>query len=169
VKRSFLILAILATFSACGALPISIALDPANYSFGTTTPTAGNVMYPVSASAFAQSPVNVASVVVRGQASAASIGTPSVIAAIYGRTTDPSKDPNCTSFGALISCPTPSQTKLTNDLTLSSTKTGFEIGGDVIKQAVNSGKVWLGLEVKSGFSANLTLKLSEMIASVTLF
>ena len=69
----------------------------------------------------------------------------------------------------MISCPTTSQTKLSGDLTLQSSKTSFEIGGDVMKQAVNSGKIWLGLEVKSGFSANLTLKLTDMIATVTLF
>lgn len=169
MKRLFLLPTLVVALSACNALPISIAVDPANYSFGATAPTSGSVMYPAAASAFSQSPVNVASVVVRGQASAASIGTPSVTAAIYGRTTDPKNDPNCSSVGVMISCPAASQSKLTGDLTLQSSKTSFEIGGDVMKQAVNSGKVWLGLEVKSGFSANLTLKLTDMIATVTLF
>ena len=169
MKRFLLIPAFSVILSACSALPISIAVDSANYSFGATAPTSGSVMYPTAASNFAQSPVNVTSVVVRGQASAASLGTPSVNAVIYGRTTDPKNDPNCSSFGVMISCPTTSQTKLSGDLTLQSSKTSFEIGGDVMKQAVNSGKIWLGLEVKSGFSANLTLKLTDMIATVTLF
>jgi hypothetical protein len=169
MKRVLSIFAIAAGLSACGVLPISFALDPASYSFGASQPAVGTVVYPAAASGFSQAPVNVASVVVRGQAAIDSLGTPSVTGAIYGRVSDPATDPKCTVYPTFVSCPAASETKLSGDLTLTSAKSGFEIGGDTLKQAVNSGKIWLGLELKSGFSANLTLKLTDMIATVTLF
>lgn len=169
MKRFFLISAIAAGLSACGALPISVALDPASYSFGASQPAVGTVVYPAAASAFSQAPVNVASVTVRGQAAINSLGTTSVTGAIYGRISDPATDPKCTSSPTFVSCPAATETKLSGDLTLTSSKSAFEIGGDTLKQAVNTGKIWLGLELKSGFSANLTLKLTDMVATVTLF
>lgn len=170
MKKLFLIPALIVSLSACGGVPISIGVGSANYDFSTTPPTSGNVLYPASASSFAQSPVNVSSVEVSGQASATTIlGTPTVTAAIYGRTTDPALDKNCSSFGVMFSCPAASQTKLSGDLVLSPIKVNFKLSGETLKTAVNTGKVWFGLEVKAGFSASMTLKLTDMVAVVTLF
>jgi hypothetical protein len=37
-----------------------------------------------------------------------------------------------------------------------------------LKKAINAGTLWLGFEITEGFSANMTVKLSELVADVTI-
>jgi hypothetical protein len=38
-----------------------------------------------------------------------------------------------------------------------------------LKAAITSGKVWIGLQVESGFASNSKVSLSDMVASLAVF
>lgn len=163
------------TLVACGAIPLMVGVDPVNLTLGAIVPTGGQVIYPASASAVLRqnTPISINSVTVTGNASGTNILT-SLKTFVYGRTTDPASDPNCSASGVYYICSASSQTKLSSEIVLSGSAAqtftfGEGAGGNVLRDGVNQNKLWFGLEVTQGASSGMTLRLADMVARVTLF
>ena len=158
---------------ACGALPLRLSLDNLNLTIPLVAYTNGNVIYPKNPSVFNQPPINISSVKLEGRASASNV-LADVNVFLHARTTSPSLDSSCTSYTDFILCPKAGQIKI-NSSALSLISSGakknfaFDDASNVLRDGVNAGKIWVGLEVASGAAANMGLQLSELVASVTIF
>ena len=172
MKRFFILLVGL-VLVACGALPLRLSLDNLNLTIPLVAYTNGNVIYPKNPSVFNQPPINISSVKLEGKANASNVFA-DVNVFLHARTTNPSLDGNCTSYTDFIICPKAGQIKI-NSSALSLASTGakrafaFDDASSVLRDGVNAGKIWVGLEVASGAAANMGLQLSELVASVTIF
>lgn len=160
------------SLTACSGLSVGVNLDSASVTVPAAAPTFGKVIYQKNASNFLSSPVNVSSVSLEGQSSASNV-VATVKAFVYARTSDPSLDPVCTTSGSVVICDASSQTKVSGQLTLnadgSKTPFRFDDPSGALKDGVNKGKIWLGFEVTEGASVGMTLRLTDMVARVTLF
>jgi hypothetical protein len=126
-------------------------------------------------STFSKPTIAFSGVTLRGNSSATVGVTPQTVKLfLYARTTDPQADAtNCASSGSLTLCGTASEAKLNSvAITLPSdgTRTAFEVNdpSGALKNGINAGKLWLGIEVTEGVSFLPTITLSQAIANVTM-
>ena len=171
--KQFSILLFALVLVACGILPLRLSLDNVNLTIPLVAYTNGNVIYPKNPSVFNQPPINISGVKLEGKASASNV-IADVNVFLHARTTNPSLDSNCTVYADFILCPKAGQIKI-NSSVLSIAAAGakrdfaFDDTSGVLRDGVNAGKIWVGLEVSSGAAANMGLQLSELMASVTIF
>jgi hypothetical protein len=171
--KRFFILVLGVALVACGILPLRLSLDNLNLTIPLVAYTNGNVIYPKNPSVFNQPPINISSVKLEGKANANNV-LADVNVFLHARTTNPSLDSNCTVQADFILCPKAGQIKI-NSSALSLASTGskrtfaFDDANGVLRDGVNAGKIWVGLEVASGAAANMGLQLSELLATVTIF
>ena len=182
MKRSFAVwrvalsAVLISGLMACGAIPLMVGVDPVSLNLGALVPTGAQVIYQASASAVLRqnTPISINSVTVTGNASGTNVVS-SLKAFIYGRTTDPASDPNCSASGLYYICSASSQVKLSGEIGLSAGGAaqaftfGGGAGGNILRDGINQNKLWFGLEVTQGASAGMTLRLADMVARVTLF
>ena len=166
-------LALSATLSACSGAPLQVNLDPLEVTVPASLPTLGKVIYPAKAAAFQSSPVSFNTVSLVGNAAATNVFA-NVKANLYARTSDPTTAAGCSQEAGVVICNALDQIKIsTQSLTLASdgSKTGFKLEdkNGVLKAAVTAGRVWIGVEIEAGASLNSKIKLSELVASVTVF
>ena len=159
-------------FSACGLLPLRIGIEEINATIPIAVNTSNSVIYQKNPSTFTPPTLSFSSVKLEGNASATPI-TNEVRMFLYARHTDPSTDASCTSSGTLYFCPNSGQKKInTTVIVLSSGGTkksfAFDDANNALRDAINNGKIWLGIEVTSGAAVGLNLKLSELLSIVTL-
>ena len=170
---STILLAATLTLSACSGAPLQANLDSLEVTVPASLPTFGKVIYPTKAAMFQNSPVSFNSVSLVGNAAATNV-LANVKANLYARTVDPVGVSGCSQEAGVVICNAADQTKITTQsLTLASdgSKTPFKLEdkNGVLKAAVTAGKVWIGIEIESGASINSKIKLSELVASLTVF
>jgi hypothetical protein len=172
MRRILFAISLALSLAACGGLSINVNLDSANVTVPAAVPTLGKVIFPKDPSNFLSSPVNIRSVSLEGQSSASNV-VATVKAFVYARTADPAPDSNCTVSASVVICDAASQTKVSGELTLNAdgSKTPFKIDdpSGVLRDGVNKGKIWLGFEITQGASVGMTLRLTDLVARVTLF
>jgi hypothetical protein len=173
ISNTIFVAAATLALSACAGAPLQVNLDALEVTVPASLPTLGKVIYPAKAAAFQSSPVSFNTVSLVGNAAATNVFA-SVKANLYARTLDPASAAGCSQESGVVICDAPGQTKIsTSSLTLASngSKTAFKLEDKdgVLKAAVTAGKVWIGIEVQEGASINSKLKLSELVASVTVF
>jgi hypothetical protein len=160
--------------SACSGAPIIVPVDPVEFPLPAAFPTLGQVVYPAASASFQKSPVAFSAVSMTGNAAATGVLL-QVKANIYARTTDPS---DCTKVTvnttSVYVCDANTQTKLSSQpitLAVDGSKTVFKLEDNkgVLKEAMTSGKLWVGLEFTEGLAANSNVKFSEMVASLAVF
>ena len=161
------------TLSACSGSPLQANLDSLEVTVPASLPTFGKVIYPAKAAMFQNSPVGFNTVSLVGNAAATNV-LANVKANLYARTSDPVGTAGCSSESGVVICNAADQTKISpQSLTLASdgSKTAFKLEDKdgVLKAAVTAGKVWIGIEIQEGASINSKVKLSELVASLTVF
>jgi hypothetical protein len=166
-------LALSASLSACSGSTLQANLDPLEVTVPASLPTLGKVIYPAKAAMFQNSPVSFNTVSLVGNAAATNVFA-SVKANLYARTSDPATAAGCSQEAGVVICNAADQTKISpQSLTLASdgSKTAFKLEDKdgVLKAAVTAGKVWIGIEIESGAGLNSKVKLSELVASLTVF
>ncbi len=159
--------------SACSGSPFQANLDSLEVTVPASLPTFGKVIYPAKAAMFQNSPVGFNTVSLVGNAAATNV-LANVKANLYARTSDPVGTAGCSSESGVVICNAADQTKISpQSLTLASdgSKTAFKLEdkNGVLKAAVTAGKVWIGIEIQEGASINSKVKLSELVASLTVF
>jgi hypothetical protein len=170
---SSLIFATLA-LSACSTAPITVPVDPVEFPLPAAFPTLGQVVYPAVSASFQKSPVGFGAVSLTGNAAATGVVF-QVKANIFARTTDPSDCTKVTvSTTSVYVCDASTQTKVSSQpitLAVDGSKTAFKLEDNkgVLKEAMTSGKLWVGLEFTEGLAANSKVKFSEMVASLAVF
>jgi hypothetical protein len=169
-------LILLATFalSACSTAPVTVPVDPVEFPLPAAFPTLGQVVYPAASASFQKSPVGFSTVSLTGNAAATGVLL-QVKANIFARSTEPS---DCTKVTvnttSVYVCAASTQTKVSSQsitLAVDGSKTAFKLEDNkgVLKEAMTSGKLWVGLEFTEGLAANSNVKFSEMIASLAVF
>ena len=138
------------------------------------TSTGGQVVYPFDATTFNKPTIAFTSVKLRGNSSATALSISTVKMYLYARKDSPATDTNnCNSSAGVYLCSASSQVRITSALVTfkaDGSKTAFLIddSSGKLKEAINAGTMWLGFEITEGFSANMTVKLSELVADVTI-
>lgn len=159
--------------NACSGAPLQVNLDSLEVTVPASVPTFGKVIYPAKSAMFQNSPVSFNTVSLVGNAAATNVFA-SVKANLYARTSDPVGSAGCSQEAGMVICNAADQIKIsTQSLTLASdgSKTAFKLEDKdgVLKAAVAAGKVWIGIEIQEGASINSKVKLSELVASLTVF
>lgn len=172
MKKSVL-LVVVVSLVGCSILPLRLGIDNISLTVPLVTYTNNNVLYPKTPSPFNQPPVNISNVKLEGSATATNVLS-DVSVFLYARSTNPATDLSCTAYTDFILCPKANQIKINSGafslLANGSKKVfGFDDASNALRDGVNAGKLWIGLEVTSGAAANMTLQLSDLVASVTLF
>jgi hypothetical protein len=169
MKRLCLVLTV--GLAACAGLPLRLGIENISLTVPLVLYTNNNVIYPKNPSSFSQPPVNISSVRLEGKAKASNVVS-DVNVFLYARVASPATDPTCTTYTDIIVCPKAGQIKINSSpMTLLSSGSlrefVFDDASQVLRDGVNAGKMWFGLEVTSGAAANMNLQLSELVASVT--
>ena len=169
--RRFLILS--ALLVACSNPIFGVSIQDISANIPAATSTGGQVVYPVSASTFNQPTIAFTSVKLRGNSSASALSLSTVKMYLYARKDSPATNGDCTQSAGVYICPASSQVKITSALVTfkaDGAKTPFVVddSSGKLKEAINAGTMWLGFEITEGFSANMTVKLSELVADVTI-
>ena len=167
------ILALSTGLNACSGSPLQANLESLEVTVPASLPTFGKVIYPTKAAMFQNSPLSFNTVSLVGNAAATNVFA-SVKANLYARTVDPVGASGCSQEAGVVICNAADQIKISpQSLTLASdgSKTPFKLEDKdgVLKAAVTAGKVWIGIEIESGASVNSKIKLSELVASLTVF
>jgi hypothetical protein len=167
-------LALSASLSACSSAPVTVPVDPFEFTLPAALPTLGQVVYPAVSATFQKSPVGFSSVTFTGSAAASNV-IAAVKANIYARTTEPSECNKVTvNTTSVYVCDATAQTKVSSQaitLATDGSKTAFKLEDNkgVLKEAMTSGKLWVGLEFTEGLAVNSKVKFSEMVASLAVF
>ena len=169
--RRFLILG--ALLVACGNPIFGVNLQDISATVPAATSTGGQVVYPANATTFSKPTIAFTSVKLRGNSSASALSISTVKMYLYARKDSPATDSNCSSSAGVYICSASSQVKITSSLVTFKAdggKTAFLVddSSGKLKQAINAGTLWLGFEITEGFSADMTVKLSELVADVTI-
>jgi hypothetical protein len=161
--------------SACSSAPAQISIPAVEFSLPGAFPTLGYVAFPVQAATFQASQLTFNTISLTGNAAASKVDV-DINANIYARAVDPSQEPSCQLFQLVNAyiCPKTGQVKVSSQplkLLVGGNKTAFRLEdqNDVLKTAVKAGKLWLGAEIESGAALSPTVKLSELVASLTVF
>ena len=166
-----LLAAMTLVITGCQNLPVKVALQDVTINLGVITNSQGDVLYPANPSVFQRANLHVTSATIDGDASASGL-TNDTTFTFYGRATDPSTDPNCTPITNLTNtyyaCPSASETSISGAVTLPATGNAqpIHLGGKVLADAANQGRLWLGATVEGGTSTNATLHFTHLVASV---
>ena len=158
---------------ACSNPIFGVSIQDISANVPAATSTGGQVVYPYSASTFTKPTIAFTSVKLRGNSSASALSISTVRLYLYARKDSPAADNNCTSSAGVYTCPASSQVRITSALVTfkaDGAKTPFVVddSSGKLKEAINAGTMWLGFEITEGFSANMTVKLSELVADVTI-
>ncbi len=169
MKRFFMLAFLLV---ACGAFPLRLGIDDINVTIPLAVNTNGSVIYQKNPSVFNQPAIQFSGVKLEGNASATPI-TNEVRMFLYGRTTDPALDAKCTNTGTLYFCPSASEKKInSSEIVLSSSGAKraftFDDSNNVLRDGINGGKIWTGIEVTAGAAVGVNLKLTDLLSIVTL-
>ena len=173
LKTMLLSTAILA-LNACSSAPVTVPVDPFEFTLPAAAPTLGQVIYPAVSATFQKSPVGFSAVTFTGNAAASGVIF-AVKANIYARTSEPTDCTKVTvSTTSVYVCSASTQTKVSSQaITLApdGSKTSFKLEDNkgVLKEAMTSGKLWVGLEITEGLAANSNVKFSDMVASLAVF
>jgi hypothetical protein len=173
LKTMLLSVATLA-LNACSSAPVTVPVDPFEFTLPAALPTLNKVVFPASSATFQKSPVGFSAVSFTGKAAATNILF-AVKANIYARTTDPSDCQSVTvGTTSLYICDAATQTKVSSQaitLATDGSKTAFKLEDNkgVLKEAMTSGKLWVGLELTEGAALNANVKFSDMVASLAVF
>jgi hypothetical protein len=95
----------------------------------------------------------------------------------YARTSDPATSGTCTpqtvGGAPFFHCDPARETAISGPVTLSSASptVNVTLSGDILAQAVNQGRVWVGVgaTVEGTTLGNVTLDFTNLVARVTLF
>jgi hypothetical protein len=157
---------VLLCLMACQAAPIVRRLKETTLFFTLIAPTGSSVLYSKS-SEFDQPTVGVKSVQITGKASMEGLTQP-IVVVLFARAADPATA--CISLGSLYRCPASAEVPLSSTLTFSpeSPTVSLNLSSNTLIAAANQGKVWLGLRVVNGAGETISIKFSEMRATVTL-
>lgn len=167
-------LALGASLNACSSAPVTVPVDPFEFTLPAALPTLGQVVYPAVSATFQKSPVGFSSVSFTGNAAASNVLL-AVKANIYARTTEPTDCTKVTvSTTSVYVCSASAQTKVSSQaitLATDGSKTAFKLEDNksVLKEAMTGGKLWVGLEFTEGLAANSNVKFSDMVASLAVF
>jgi hypothetical protein len=173
LKTIFVTAATLA-LNACSSAPVTVPVDPFEFTLPAALPTLGQVVYPAVSATFQKSPVGFSAVTFTGNAAASNVLL-AVKANIYARTTEPSDCTKVTvSTTSVYVCSASAQTKVSSQaitLATDGSKTAFKLEDNkgVLKEAMTGGKLWVGLEFTEGLAANSNVKFSDMVASLAVF
>jgi hypothetical protein len=159
--------------NACSSAPVQIPLDPVEFTLPLIPPTAGAVIFASKAAKFQGSPVGFTTISIAGNGAATGVSA-DIVANLYASATDPTTNSGCLALGEVVVCLPTGLTKITSQsLTFKkdASKTAFKLedNNGVLKSAITSGKVWVGLQIESGFASNSKVSLSEMVASLAVF
>ncbi|MFN3266014.1 MAG: hypothetical protein ACK41E_04155 [Deinococcales bacterium] len=168
--KRFLFLAI--GLLSCAALPLRFSVNDISLTIPLVTSTNDTVIYPKDPSTFTPPSVGFTSVKLEGNAKANNV-LQNVSVFLHARNTDPALDPSCNVSVEIIVCPKNGQKRInSNALVLLSSGAkqpfAFDDTDNAFRDGINSGKLWLGLEVTSGAAANMNLQLLDLIMSLTL-
>ena len=169
--HGFLVLG--ALMVACSNPIFGVNIQDISANVPAATSTGGQVVYPSNASTFTKPTIAFTSVKLRGNSSASALSISTVKLYLYARKDSPAVDKDCNSSAGVFICPASSQVRITSALVTfkaDASKTAFLIddSSGKLKEAINEGTMWLGFEITEGFSANMTVKLSELVADVTI-
>ena len=167
--RRFLILG--AALVACSNPIFGVGINDVTLSIPAVGYSAGQVIYSSSSSRFNQPTIAFTSVKLRGNSSQTGTALQSVKFFLYARTTAPT-GAGCTS-STICSDTSQESFKLNTvelELKLDGSKTAFVVNdpNGKLKDGINAGEMWLGVGITSGFSAASSVKLSELVADVTI-
>ncbi|MDX2006124.1 MAG: hypothetical protein SFU83_12660 [Meiothermus sp.] len=160
------VLLFLTLLAACQAAPIVRNLKDSQLSFLRVAPTGNSVLY-ASPSTLDQPTLGVRTVNIRGSASAEGL-TQAITVILYARAADPASA--CTAIGTLYRCEAALETPISAALTFSpaAPDVSLSLSSPILVEAVNLGKVWLGLRVVAGAGEKVTVWFRGMRAVVTL-
>lgn len=158
---------------ACSNPIFGVNIQDISANVPAATSTSGQVVYPFNGATFNQPTIAFTSVKLRGNSSATALSISTVKMYLYARKDSPAADNNCTSSAGVYICSASSQVRITSALVIFKAdggKTAFLVddSSGKLKEAINAGTMWLGFEITEGFSANMTVKLSELVADVTI-
>jgi hypothetical protein len=153
---------------ACGAAPLVTGLQDVTIALSSLRPTANLVVYGPTTS-FERPAVGVKTVTIRGSAALQGL-TVSVQLEPYARATDPASASTCVARSGFLICNASNEVVVGPALSFApgDPPQAITLSGDVLAQAINQGRVWLGLRVLSGSGNNLSFELRSLSASVTL-
>jgi hypothetical protein len=166
-------LALGASLNACSSAPVTVPLDPVEFTLPLIPPTAGAVIFASQAAKFQSSPVSFSTVSIAGNGSATGVSA-DIVANVYASATNPAGALGCLPVGDLVVCLPTGLTKITSQSVTfkkDASKTAFKLedNNGVLKAAITSGKVWVGIQIESGFASNSKVSLSDMVASLAVF
>jgi hypothetical protein len=172
VKR-YLLSCVLAPLGAflvgCSNPVFPVNLKEVSFSVTSLVNTNGKVLYPTDASTFTKPTLAFSGVKLRGSSSATGGVTPMTVKLLlYARTIQPS----CPQSAGMYMCDKAGEKSLnTVPITLKSdgSSSAFQVDdpNGALKEGINAGKFWLGVEVTEGASLLPTITLSNLIADVT--
>jgi hypothetical protein len=156
--------------AGCSNPIFPVNLEEVSFSVTSLVNTNGKVLYPTDANTFTRPTIAFSSVKLRGSSSATGGVTPMTVKLLlYARTTQPS---SCPQSAGMYMCDKAGEKSLnTVPITLKSdgSSTVFQVDdpNGALKEGINNGKFWLGVEVTEGASVLPTITLSNLIADVT--
>ncbi len=167
--RKFLILGLLMV--ACSNPIFGVNMSDVTLSVPAVGYSAGQVLYSSGSSRFNKPTIAFTSVKLRGSSSQTGTGLQTVKLFLYARTTAPS-GAGCTSS---IVCSAASQDsfKLNSveiELKPDGSKTAFVVNdpNGKLKDGINAGELWFGVGITAGATFNSDVKLTELVADVTI-
>ena len=168
--RFVIILAIpIVIFTSCGATPIFVDLDDFSINIPAAVNTAGLVIYSADPISLEKQSLNIKAVRLSGFIEPTYTGD-TLKLTFYASATEPD---GCASFQSILICGKIGHKRISSEYTLhNGFKQPISLGdpnADVLADGVNNGKLWIGVEVTSSASADISLQFSDMVASVTIF
>ena len=156
---------------ACSNPIFGVGISDVTLSVPAVGYSAGQVIYSSGSSKFDKPTLAFTSVKLRGNSSQTGTGLLNVKFFLYARTTAPT-GAGCTS-STICSDTSQESFKLNTvelELKPDGSKTAFVVNdpSGKLKDGINAGEMWLGVGITSGFSAASSVKLSELVADVTI-
>ena len=167
--RRFLILG--ALMVACSNPIFGVGINDVTLSVPAVGYSAGQVLYSSSSSKFDKPTIAFTGVKLRGNSSQTGVSLQTVKLFLYARTTAPS-GAGCTS-STVCSAASQDIFKLNSveiELKPDGSKTAFVVNdpNGKLKDGINAGVMWFGVGITSGATFNSDVKLSELVADVTI-
>ena len=155
---------------ACSNPIFGVGLNDVTLSVPAVGYSAGQVIYSSGSSKFNKPTIAFTSVKLRGSSSQTGTGLQTVKLFLYARTTAPN-GAGCTSTSV---CSAASQDgfKLNSvelELKPDGSKMAFVVNdpNNTLRDGINAGEMWLGVGITAGATINSSVKLSELVADVT--
>ena len=157
---------------ACSNPIFGVNMNDVTLSVPAVGYSAGQVLYSSGSSKFNKPTIAFTSVKLRGNSSQTGASLQTVKLFLYARTTAPSGTTGCTSTTV---CSASSQEifKLNSveiELKPDGSRTAFVVNdpNNKLKDGINAGEMWFGVGITAGATFNSDVKLSELVADVTI-